>query len=197
MPIADIEPQDTSQHDGRFFNGVAESDLNADQLLSRDTLLSKWVDRLSYASQSVRSHGMELGAALPFWLDNYDDEPLTVPSSTSGGRTRVMELLMPILDEYVLMSYNTNPATAASFVAQQAMYATQQVNAGQAMPRVLGGVEVGQGIGSGVSYADTTGKASKAIVLADIGTIENDLSSYPSFSGVAIDHWAAWTDLPA
>ncbi|KAK0891579.1 hypothetical protein LTR91_024573 [Friedmanniomyces endolithicus] len=147
---ADIEPQDTPQHDGRFFNGIAELDLNTEQLLSRDTLLSKWVDRLSWASQLVRSHDMQFGAALPFWLNDYEGEPLDIPTSTAGGHTGVMNLLMPILDEYVVMSYNTDPPSTASRVLQQAMYASQQASAGQEMPRVLGGVEVGHGVGTGV-----------------------------------------------
>ncbi|KAK6438498.1 hypothetical protein LTR95_005299 [Oleoguttula sp. CCFEE 5521] len=192
---ADIEPQDTQQHSGRFHNGIAESRLDADQRLSRDTLLRKWVDTLSWASRSVRTNGMQFGAALPFWLHDYEGEALTVPSTPSADRVSVMNLLMPILDEYVVMSYDTDSAIAASRVVQQAAYASQRLQEGQSMPRVLGAVEVGTGVGSGVSYGDTPGKGSKAVVLRDIEVIAQSLRLYPAFRGVAIHHWQAWYEL--
>ncbi|KAK5129730.1 hypothetical protein LTR08_002941 [Meristemomyces frigidus] len=182
---ADIEPW-SADHDDRFHRGIPESKLAPKQHHSRDTLLRKWVDGLSWASQLVRGHNMQFGAALPFWLHDYEGQPLTIPSTPSGGRECVMELLMPLLDEYVVMSYNTDPANAASRVVQQAIYASRQMRAGRKMPRVLGAVEVGKGVGRGVSYSDTLGKASKAVVLDDIGAIERILSGYEAFSGMAM-----------
>ncbi|OQN97247.1 hypothetical protein B0A48_16789 [Cryoendolithus antarcticus] len=192
---ADPDAQFYGYQGGRFHNGIAESRLDADQQLSRDTLLRKWIDTLSWASRSVRTNGMQFGAALPFWLHDYEGESLTVPSTPSADRVSVMNLLMPILDEYVVMSYDTDSAIAASRVVQQAAYASQRLQEGQSMPRVLGAVEVGTGVGSGVSYGDTPGKGSKAVVLRDIESITQSLRLYPAFRGMAIHHWQAWNEL--
>nr|OQO25517.1 hypothetical protein B0A51_04721 [Rachicladosporium sp. CCFEE 5018] len=193
--LANPDAQFYGYQGGRFHNGIAESRLDADQRLSRDTLLRQWVDTLSWTSELVRANDMQFGAALPFWLHDYEGEPLTIPVTPSDDRVCVMDFLMPILDQYVVMSYNTDPAIAASLVVQQAAYASQQLQEGQNMPSVLGAVEVGTGVGSGVSYGDTLGKASRAVVLKDIEVITQSLSMYPAFRGMAIHHWQAWNEL--
>ncbi|CAJ2507879.1 Uu.00g090650.m01.CDS01 [Anthostomella pinea] len=195
---ADIEPQDTSDHHGYFMNGMAESKLAAPQRTSRDDHLRNWLAILTQTSNLTRSYGLEVGAALPFWLHDYEGETLTVsvPSPNGTQRTSVMELIMPLLDEYVVMSYNTIPTTAANFVSEQAKYASDQARNGSVkMTRVLGAVETAKGIGQGVSYGDTPGKDSRTAVLEDTNTIESGLARYSAFGGLAIHHWAAWEAL--
>ncbi|EMC96346.1 hypothetical protein BAUCODRAFT_156531 [Baudoinia panamericana UAMH 10762] len=191
---ADIEPQDTAAHETYFYNGIVESDLTPNQTNSRDTLLLQWLDIFNQSSTLLRGNGLQFGAALPFWLDNYDGEPLTVPT-TDGNRTGIMDLIMPVVDEYVIMSYNTHPESVVSFVQAQAAYASEHSQQGERMPRVLGGVETEQGVGAGVSYGDTPGKQSRTVVLSDIAEIEANLTVFPSFGGMAIHHWSAWEAL--
>lgn len=109
-------------------------------------------------------------------------------------RQDVMSIMMQLVDEYVVMSYNTNPANAMDRILAQAKYASK--SHGPSMPRVLGSVETAKRVGTNVSYADTPGKQSKGIVLADVGRIEAALRQYPAFRGMAIHHWAAWNELP-
>lgn len=64
-------------------------------------------------------------------------------------------------------------------------------------PGMMAGLETGAGVGEGVSYADTPGKASKAVVLADIESLSATLAaSHSSFCGFNIHHWSSWAALP-
>lgn len=199
---ADIEPQDNEGHTGFFYNGVAESKLTEDQHIQRDILMHKWLNTMTRASAFLRSYNMPFGAAMPFWLHDYEGEPVTVPWGTgyaedgSPARTCIMELIMPLLDEYVVMSYNTDPAIAAGRILQQVRYACAQTLEGNKAVRVLGSVETAKGAGKDVSYGDTPGKESRAAVLDDISIIEGTLRKYPAFRGMAIHHWAGWDELP-
>lgn len=51
-------------------------------------------------------------------------------------------------------------------------------------------------VGSKVSYGDTQGKNGRDVFLADLKTIETQLSKHPSFGGMAIHDWEGWRDLP-
>ncbi|KAK5126683.1 hypothetical protein LTR85_009617 [Meristemomyces frigidus] len=199
---ADIEPQDNAGHEGYFHNGIPESKLTEEQHTQRDILMHKWLNVMTRASALLRSYELPFGAAMPFWLHDYEGEPVTVPWGSSysddgsPARTCIQDLIMPLLDEYVIMSYNTDPANAASRVLQQARYASAKALEGCKMPRVLGSLETERGAGRNVSYGDTPGKEFKTAVLNDIGTIEEMLQKYPAFHGMAIHHWAAWDKLP-
>jgi hypothetical protein len=177
-----------------FHNGIAGSMLNAAQSTERSIVMHKWINILTRTGNLIHSFGLEYGVAMPFWLHDYEGQPITV--YWSGGDTGVMDLIMPMVDEYVVMSYNTDPANAASRVLEQAKYATRQVSDGRKMPRVMGSVETARGVGRNVSYGDTPGKASKQIVLEDILAIEQPLRQHAAFGGMAIHHWAAWDALP-
>ncbi|KAK1048872.1 hypothetical protein LTR74_017430 [Friedmanniomyces endolithicus] len=111
---------------------------------------------------------------------------------SAGGWTCVMDLVMPCMDEYVVMSYNTDPAKAASRVLEQAKYATKFSLEDRRMPRVFARMETGKGVGRNTSYGDTPGKESKAAVLNDMLTIERTLQPLSAFGGVLVHHWAAW-----
>ena len=64
-------------------------------------------------------------------------------------------------------------------------------------PCVMGGVETGTGVGSGVSYGDIAGKQSKAVVTADLAAMSANLTaSYPAFCGFNIHDWRGWQALP-
>lgn len=137
---------------------------------------------------------LQFSAAMPFWLAEYYGEPVNVswPSSSSPNQC-VMNYMMPLLNDYVVMSYNTDPNNAASRVATQAKYASEM----SPTTAVLAGMDVVVGDGDNVSYGDTAGKDSQAVVLSDMEVIEEDLGGYAAFSGVAINDWAGWFALPS
>ena len=194
---ADIEPQDTSgDHKLPFNNGIPESQLSSEQRITRDIVLHKWVNVHTRAANFLHSYDMAFGAAMPFWLHDYEGEPITLPWPNGPKLRRcVMDLIMPLVDEYVAMSYNTDPANAAGRAAEQARYASSLIQTGGHIPRVLGSLETAKGVGANISYGDTPGKESKLAVLVDLEKIEGILEKYPAFSGMAIHHWAAWEKL--
>ncbi|KAK3674919.1 hypothetical protein LTR78_005263 [Recurvomyces mirabilis] len=190
---ADVEPQDQPLHNTGFHNGIAESKLEPHQQIERSILWHKLICLLTRASNLMHSYGLEFSAAMPFWLHDYEGEPITV--YWSGGYTCVMDLVMPLMDEYVVMSYNTDPANATKRIVTQAAHATKQAVEGSKMPRILGSVETAKGVGRNISYGDTVGKQSRTAVLRDVRVIEEELAEYPAFAGMAIHHWAAWREL--
>ena len=105
-----------------------------------------------------------------------------------------MKYMMPLLDEYVVMSYNTSPSNAASRVAVQAAYASTLPAASR--PRVYGSMEVSTGVGANVSYGDTAGKNSKAVVMQDMAAMTEALRQHSAFQGIAFHHWSSWQIMP-
>lgn len=105
-----------------------------------------------------------------------------------------MKYMMPLLDEYVVMSYNTHPDNAAGRVDAQAAYASTLPGASR--PRVYASMEVSVGVGENVSYGDTAGKNSKGAVMRDMRDIVGMLSQHEAFKGVALHHWDSWQVLP-
>lgn len=199
---ADIEPQDTAEHTGCFHNGVPESQLTQDQYTQRDILMHKWLNVLTRASALCHSYDMPFGAAMPFWLHDYEGEGVTVPwvsisADRSSARTCVMDLIMPLVDEYVVMTYSTDPAAAVARILYQARYASAKALEGHKMPYVLGSVETAKGVRRNTLSGDVPGRTSKGAVLDGIATIEKTLRKYPAFAGMAIYHWASWADLPS
>lgn len=92
------------------------------------------------------------------------------------------------------MSYTTRRETLVWQVSGELAVADAMPNA--VRPGVFGGVEVGAGNGAGVSYADTAGKNSVAVVLSDLAWLTANLSSHPVFCGINIHDWSAWRALP-
>jgi hypothetical protein len=105
-----------------------------------------------------------------------------------------MKYMMPLVDEYVVMSYNTSPSNAASRVAMQAAYASTLPAASR--PRVFGSMEVSAGVGVNVSYGDTPGKNSKAAVMQDMAIMTEALRQHSAFKGIAFHHWSSWQVMP-
>lgn len=200
---ADIEPQDDGTHMS-FHNGVADSALStrpgsgtwqATQAQDREMLMRSWVTIHQTARDMLHAQGLHFGAAMPFWVHCYGGEEvrLRFPASTDK-RQGVMKYMMPLLDEYVVMSYNTSPSNAASRVAVQAAYASTLPTASR--PRVYGSMEVSTGVGANVSYGDTAGKNSKTVVMQDMAVMNETLRQHSAFRGIAFHHWASWQVMP-
>ena len=200
---ADIEPQDDATHTS-FHNEVADSALStqpgsgawqATQAQDREMLMRSWVTIHQTARGMLHAQGLRFGAAMIFWTQCYCDEEVRV--SFPGSRDKrqgVMKYMMPLLDEYVVMSYNTSPSNAASRVAVQAAYASTLPAASR--PRVYGSMEVSTRVGANVSYGDTAGKNSKAIVMQDMAVMNEALRQHSAFKGIAFHHWESWQAMP-
>jgi hypothetical protein len=200
---ADNEPQDNGTHVS-FHNEIADNNLStgpgsgkwhSTQARDREMLMRSWITINETARDLLHAVGLRFGAAMPFWTEAYNGCEVQVcyPRSTDT-RQSVMKHMMSLLDEYVVMSYNTSPAEAARRVATQAAYASTLPEATR--PRVLGSMEVTCGVGANVSYADTAGKKSKVVVLRDMEIIMESLSRYSAFKGMAVEHWSSWQVLP-
>lgn len=200
---ADIEPQDSGPYT-TFHNDIADSALStepgsgrwqATQAQDREILMRSWLTIHQTARDMLHDQGLHFGAAMPFWIQSYCGEEVRVcfPGSTHE-RQGVMEYFMPLLDEYVVMSYDTSPSNAASRVAAQAAYASTLPAA--VRPRVFGSMEVSAGVGINVSYGDTPGKNSKAVVMQDMAIMTETLRQHAAFKGIAFHHWSSWQVMP-
>jgi hypothetical protein len=197
---ADIEPQDDGSHTS-FHNGVTDSALStepgsgtwqATQAQDRELLLRSWLSIHQTASQLLHAQDLRFGAAMPFWTESYHGGGEVQVSFPDAGCTRqsVMKYMMPLLDEYIVMSYNTSPDNAAGRVDAQAAYASTLPTASR--PHVYASMEVTVGVGENVSYGDTLGKNSKAVVMQDMESIVGMLGNHSAFKGVALHHWDSW-----
>jgi len=198
---ADIQPQDTPVGIGDFHLGVAASKLTPLQQTERDLRMHIWLNCLTQASNFVHSYDMPFGAVIPYWLHAYNGEPVTVTWSTGKratdkpGRTCMMDMIMPMLDQYVVRSYGTEPAETVTQIMTQVRYACDLVREGHKMPTVLGSMETAAGMDVNVSYGDTPEKADKTIVLNDLDRVESVMLKYPSFGGMVLHDWTGWSRL--
>lgn len=200
---ADNEPQDHGSY-GSFHNGLPDGELStesgsgvwqATQAQDREMLMRSWIATYQTASELLHAQNLHFGAAMPFWTESYYGAEVQVSfPRVDSPRQSVMRYMMPLLDEYVVMSYNTDPANAAGRVAAQAAHASTLPAVSR--PHVYASMEVSVGVGANVSYADTPGKNSKGVVIQDMKTIITTLSQHPAFKGVALEHWSSWQTMP-
>lgn len=188
---SDVEFPD-GQGDGtvRFHNGVAQSKLTAKQSADRDGLLAEWLSMHATLLGKAMATDIIYSAAIPSWVDDYEGEPITAVHQ--GVRKGLMQHLMAVVQDYVIMSYNTNPANVISRIGGELEYAD---SLRELRPRILFGLETHAGAGIHVSYADTPSKGTRAAVLADYEAISHRASEHRSFAGGAIHDWEGWRDL--
>jgi len=189
--MSDMEPQD-GQGDGLnlFHNGIRQSALSTAQLADRNRLMADWLAISKHMSDIAHQGGIRMAAAMPSWTDNYYGEPVlgTMPD---GRRDDVTHFFMEMLDDYAVMSYNTNPSNIANRVLGKLQYANKLPKP----PRVFAGIETHTGVGSGISYGDTGTKNNKTAVVTDLNTLFGILDANPTFAGVNIHDWEGWRDL--
>ncbi|KAF2770017.1 hypothetical protein EJ03DRAFT_83672 [Teratosphaeria nubilosa] len=201
--VANIQPEDSDvleQDEKCFYNGVPSSKLTPEQVNKRDIWLHKWLNALTKGSALTRSFDMPFGAAMPWWWHSYKGEQITVPWVTVGERacrtrTCIMDLVMPLIDDYIVLSHNTLPAIAIKKIMHQVRYASEKEREGHLMPQIFASVETRKGPSTNVSYADTPRKSTKGDVLRDIESIERMMEKYPAFGGIAIHDWTGWDQL--
>lgn len=188
----DNEPQDIADYPRHFHNGLAGSKLTPAQRTERDDLLHNWLDIQQTVYALLKQDHLRAGAAMVFFTEAYQGEPLMV--DYNGVTANVGHLMMGYTDDYVVMSYNTDPENAAGRVSGQAAFASRLP--ADIRPRILAAMETDKGVEAHVSYGDTAGKASRAQVLADRAAIADRLRVYPAFAGVSIHAWSGWQALP-
>ncbi len=188
----DNEPQDIEDYPKHFHNGLATSQLNDRQKQERQTLLANWLDIQQTVYALLKSNHLKTGAAMVSFTGDYYGEPLMI--DYNGVHANVGHLMMGYTDDYVVMSYNTDPANAAARVAEQAAFASKLPP--DIRPEILAAMEVDKGVEAKVSYGDTLGKNSKTAVLADRDAIAATLGAYPAFAGISLHAWSGWKALP-
>jgi len=192
---AHIEPHDTPADQGKFHEGIAASELTEMQRTERDIRMHMWINCLTRASAFLHSYDLPFGAVMPYWLHIYEGEPITMPWSTGkqlmgqAGRTCMMDMVMPLVDQYVIRCCDTVPAEVVRRMMTQIRYASDSMLEGQKMPVVLGSLEAAEG-------GDTTETRTQKTVLEDLDRIEKVMAKYPAFGGMVIYRDADWEKLP-
>ncbi|KAH8657735.1 hypothetical protein BX600DRAFT_468064 [Xylariales sp. PMI_506] len=200
---ADNEPQDSGEYK-TFHNEIPDTALSrrpgsgvwqSSQARDREMLLRSWLVMHQEARRLLHAEGLRFGVAMPFWTEDYYGAEVQVSFPGDADiRQGVMKYMMTLVDDYVVMSFNTDPLNAAARVQMQASYASKLPAAWQ--PRVYGSVETTAGVGTNVSYGDTPGKNARKVVLEDLERITGILRRCPAFKGMAIEQWSGWEVLP-
>ena len=188
----DNEPQDLPDYPPHFHSGLADSQLTPQQAAEREALLLDWLNIQTTVYETLKSNDLRTGAAMVFFTEDHYGEPLRV--TYKGVRASIGHFMMGVTDDYVVMSYNTDPVNAAARVAAQAAFASKLPI--EARPRIIAAVETNPGVGATISYGDTPGKQSRAAVLADMAAISRQLEIYPAFAGISLHAWRGWKALP-
>lgn len=192
--VSDMEPQDVQGHDlpSHFHNGIPGAHLTSEQADDRENLMEDWVDIHRLLNQKMHHAGLRYAAAVFCWTDNYYGEPLQVIQN--GNIEQITEAIMENTDEYILMTYNTDPVQVAS-MATHALEMAENTRRKNHAVQVFTSIETQKGLGMGVSYGDEPMKNTQHIVLSDILTIQKALAKHPSFAGVGIHDWLGWSKL--
>lgn len=177
----DVRTQDLSKTTGGLWTKSEYED--------RMFILKDWLSIQKQCTNLLRKYGLASGGAFPTWLDDYYGEELTV--NFDGSDRSVMKHMMTLVDDYCLMSYQTDLNKVYQRVIDELIFAdslSRKVN-------VFPGLETHRGRGANVTYGDHPSKNSKSAVLNDIGKIELKLETYKCFAGVNIHDWVGWKQL--
>jgi lipid-binding SYLF domain-containing protein len=141
----------------------------------------------------LNAAGLRTAGAMVFWLDPYNGE--AVQATYAGVRKPVGQHLMRYSDDYVMMTYNVDPANAADRARLALSYASSLPASSR--PHMLASMETHTlGSANTVSYADAVGKNAKTVVLQNRQTITNLLASYSAFAGVSLHDFVGWSAMP-
>ena len=176
----DIETSNLSKTSGGVFKTSAYED--------RMFILQDWIGIQSQCTVMLRKAGLKSGAALPTWLEDYYGEPLTV--TVAGKNQTVMEHMFNYIDEYCIMSYQTDLTKVSQRIINEIRYANNIPD-----KKVFAGVETVTGRGGAVTYGDNAAKKYKSAVIKDIEIMEGMFKGNPSFGGVNIHDWQGWMAL--
>ena len=189
----DIEPADTVDFKS-FHSGVADSKLNTNsggiwqstEKADRYKLMESWLSIHDTIKKKLKSHSVQFGAALPWWIDDYNGEPLS--TIYKGKLDTVFHHFSLILDEMHFMTYNTYPTNVINRMISKLKYLSNTT------VKVCASMETVTGIGEYISYADTLTKNSKSSVVADLIEIQDGLL-YGNFNGICIHDYNGFISL--
>eukprot|EP00834_Sanchytrium_tribonematis_P001312 NODE_31_length_37178_cov_0.413576.p11 type:complete len:303 gc:universal NODE_31_length_37178_cov_0.413576:32027-31119(-) len=190
----DVEPMDQDSYT-TFHNDIPDSKLSSKsggtwyqtQKDDRNMLMKNWLSIHDTLRIKLHNNNLKLGAALPYWLDNYWGEPIR--TTYNGNYLEVFSHFASILDEIFVMSYNTyTDNVVARMDGKLKVGDSKNV-------KICSGVETNAGVAEYVSYADTPGKNSKSVVLSDISILEIRLGNHTSYSGVCIHDYNGFVAL--
>jgi hypothetical protein len=193
----DVEPADLGAGLA-FHNGIASSALSttpgsgawqSTEKLDREFLLRDWVQIHEDVRELCHDAGLFFGTALPTFVDDYFGEPLAC--SVDGVRQNVFLHLRERADVIALMSYNTTPGT----VIDRIRYEFRNGRFKNAFPELGFSAETVTGVGSGISYGDTTGKQTKLAMFTDRATVDTFFSGNPKYLWFNIHDWSGYKAL--
>jgi hypothetical protein len=205
--MADQEPQDHAAYpSASFHNELADSQLSttvtgvwkATPAADREALMVDWVSFFQTAHTKLKAANLRTAGSMVFWVDSYAGEPVQVTYPNAQGvsvRKPVSQHLMRFIDDYVVMTYNVDPANAASRATSALAYASSLPVLSR--PRVSASMETHTlGEPNRVSYADVPAKNFKSVVLQDRTIIRTTLSGYSAFGGVSLHDYSGWKVMP-
>ena len=197
---ADLEPQDGQGHfPPTFHNDIPDSDLSTEsggvwydtQAEDREMLMRDWLNISATVKSKLVSNGLLLGSAMPSWTDDYFGEPVMV--TYKGSRQEVGHHMMNIVNDYNIMSYNTNLNNVVNRVIGEISFANTLPTATR--PKVRAGIETHKGVGNGISFGDTPGKDNRTTVMAFLDELDATLKDNPSYCGTNIHDWIGYLEL--
>jgi hypothetical protein len=186
---ADLEPHD--QIVGgilrvKWNNGIAQSALNSTQASDRQFICHDWLSIMTTAKNLLSPVGLKLSIAMIHYTDNIGGEP--VPCTFQNVTKLVFEHMLDIVDRMDVMGYSTSPPSAYNRILGELSYADYKWSVNGTGPLVYCSIQVNSvgtfgGDGSGITYADTSGKNSKQVVKNDLSTLRSLGSGHPGFGG--------------
>lgn len=176
----DIQTSKLSKVSGSGVTG----NVGSSEYLDRIFILTNWLQIQQKVTDMLHNANLKSSAALPSWLDDYYGEQLLV--TFNGINQNMMKHMFAIVDEYHIMSYQTNITKLISRIKTELTY-------GSAIGKgVFAGIETNKGRGPLVTYGDNPTKNTKTAVLLDIAILEKNLEGYSAFCGVNIHDFVGW-----
>ena len=136
----------------------------------------------------LHADDLRFSAAMTSWTDDYYVEEVKI--TFNNIRQGVMKHMMEILDEYIIMSYNTKPQNAVNIIIGEVNYADTLSH--NVRSDAYTSIETHKGVWQGISYWDHESKNSKSAAFTDINIIESVLDKNQLFKGVCIHDWEGW-----
>ena len=173
-----------------FHHSIADSKLDANgggiwkgsQLEDRRALLADWLNTHSIIKGKLAPKGLKLGAAIPWWTNDYAGEPLL--ATFAGTTENLFTQTLKVVDEIHIMSYQTDPTSLISRSEDK----FQILNSNSTIKGCASIETLGDSGGPEVSYADST-KNNLGVILSDVVLIETALKKYSAFNGICIHNW--------
>jgi hypothetical protein len=186
----DIELQDDDNR-STFHDTLADSQLDpvgggvwkTSQVQDRRALTADWLNTHALIKAKLAPTGLKLGAAIPFWFDQFYGEP--VMTGFNERNEGLFQQLARIADEIHIMSYNTNPSVEVDRISFKMQYLSTSTNV-----TACASVETNKnGGGPEISYGDNSSKNNQNALFTDLTVLEDTLKKYSAFKGICIEDY--------